>query len=181
MKDRDAHIIKGIRAGRESAFELLFKEFYRPLSVFALRYVSDLAIARDIVQNFFVHLFENRKSIIISSSLESYLYQSVRNRCLNHIKRVKTQKQHLDQYHDERKSFEDMEERIQETELEHTIFKIIESLPPQCQKVFSLSRVKGLSNSEIADQLNISKRTVETQISKALKVLRDKLGKLSLQ
>jgi RNA polymerase sigma-70 factor (ECF subfamily) len=85
LKNREVHIIKGIRAGRESAFEELFKDYYRPLSVFALRYVPDLELAKEIVQGFFVHLYENRKSIIISNSLESYLYQSVRNRCLNHI------------------------------------------------------------------------------------------------
>jgi len=178
---RDAHIIKGIRAGRESAFEQLFADYYRPLSIFALKYVSDLEIAKEIVQVFFVHLFESRKTIVISNSLESYLYQSVRNRCLNHIRKMKTHKHHEDQYHLEQESYETMEEKIQVIELEHAIFKIIASLPPQCQKIFKLSRVNGLSNSEIAGQLGISKRTVETQISNALKALRNKLGKLTVK
>jgi len=180
LKNRDVHIIKGIRAGRESAFEILFKDYYRPLSVYALKYVSDLELAKEIVQSFFVHLYEKRKSVIISTSLESYLYQSVRNRCLNHITQKKTQKQHLDQFHMNQETSETIEENIQATELEHAIFKIIASLPPQCQRIFNLSRVKGLSNSEIAVQLDISKRTVETQVSNALKALRNKLGDLSL-
>ena len=181
MKNRDVHIIKGIRAGLESAFEELFKDYYRPLSVFALRYVPDLELAKEIVQGFFVHLYENRKSIIISNSLESYLYQSVRNRCLNHIEQKKTHKQHLDQYNLRQETSEEIEEKIQATELEHTIFQIIASLPPQCQRIFNLSRVKGLSNGEIAVQLDISKRTVETQISYALKALRNKLGDLPVK
>jgi RNA polymerase sigma-70 factor (family 1) len=181
LKNRDVHIIKGIRAGRESAFEVLFKDYYRPLSVFALRYMSDLELAKEIVQGFFVHLYENRKSIIITNSLESYLYQSVRNRCLNHIRQKKTQKQHLDQFNLKQETSENLEEKIQATELEHIIFQIIASLPPQCQRIFNLSRVKGLSNSEIAVQLDISKRTVETQISNALKALRNTLGDLPVK
>ena len=178
MKDSETHIIKGIRAGRESAFDQLFQEYYRSLSVFALKYISDLEVAKEIVQDLFVHLYENRKSLFISTSLESYLYQSVRNRCLNQIKQQKTQKKHLDQYQSEQESTVDLEDLIRETELEHHIFKVVSSLPPQCQNIFNMSRVKGLSNSEIAEQLNISKRTVETQISNALKVLREKLGNL---
>jgi len=72
-----------------------------------------------------------------------------------------------------------MEARIRETELEHQIFLIVDSLPPQCRNIFTLSRVKGLSNGEIAEKLQISKRTVETQISNALKTLRTKLKHLN--
>ena len=179
MKDSETHMIKGIRAGRESAFNQLFQDYYRPLSVFALKYVSDLESAKEIVQDLFVHLYETRQSIMITNSLESYLYQSVRNRCLNQIKQQHTRKMHLDQYHSEKDTAEDMEARIRETELEHTIFQIVSGLPAQCKRIFKMSRVKGLSNSEIAEQLKISKRTVETQISNALKILRDKLGDLS--
>ncbi|MCP4310543.1 MAG: RNA polymerase sigma-70 factor [Bacteroidetes bacterium] len=179
MKNTETNIIKGIRAGRESAFEELFNEYYRPLSVFGLKYVKDLEIAKEIVQNLFVHLYDNRQTLLITSSLESYLYQSVRNRCLNQIKQEQTHKKHLDQYQSEQDEAEDMEARLRETELEHRIFKIIESLPPQCRNIFTLSRVQGLSNAEIAEKLEISKRTVETQISNALKVLRSKLTDLT--
>ena len=171
-------MIRSLRSGRESAYDKLFRDYYRPLSVFALKYVSDLDLAREIVQNLFVHLYENRSSLIITTSLESYLYQSVRNRCLNYIKQRKTQKEHLANYNSEQDGTEDLEATIRENELEHTIFKIIDSLPSQRQNVFKMSRVNGLSNSEIAEKLNISKRTVETHISHALKILREKLGDL---
>jgi RNA polymerase sigma-70 factor (family 1) len=171
-------MIRSLRSGRESAYDKLFRDYYRPLSIFAVKYVSDLDLAREIVQNLFVHLYENRSSLVITTSLESYLYQSVRNRCLNQIKQRKTQKEHLENYSSDQEGAEDLEAIIRENELEHAIFKIVDSLPPQRQNVFIMSRVNGLSNSEIAAKLNISKRTVETHISHALKILREKLGDL---
>lgn len=176
MKDSDKHIIKGIRAGRESTYASLFNEFYRPLSVFATGYVNDMETAREIIQDLFVTIYENRKSLVISTSLRSYLFQAVRNRCLNHIKHLHVKRKHLDQISVEQESTEDLEARIMETELEHRIFKIVDGLPPKCQEIFRMSRVNGLSNKEIAEKFQISIRTVETQISNALKVLRKKLG-----
>ena len=168
-------MVNGIRAGHESAFDQLFKEYYRPLSVFALKYVPDLETAKEIVQDLFVHLYENRRSLVISTSLQSYLYQSVRNRCLNLIKQQKTHRDHMDHLKLEQETTEDIEARIWETELEHQVFRIVSGLPARCREIFNLSRVKGLSNSEISKKLDISKRTVETQISNALKALRQNL------
>ncbi len=171
-------MIRGLKSGRESAYDQLFRDYYRPLTVFAMKYVSELEVAREIIQNLFVHIYETRSTLLITTSLDSYLYQSVRNRCLNQIKQWKTQKDHLERYKAEKDGAEDLEATIRENELEHAIFKIIDSLPSQRQRVFTMSRVHGLSNSEIAGKLNISKRTVETHISHALKTLRDKLGDL---
>jgi RNA polymerase sigma-70 factor (family 1) len=137
--------------------------------------VLDLDTGKEIVQDFFVHLYEIRSSVVITVSLESYLYQSVRNRCLNHIKQHQNQEKHLAQLQKEDESMEDIEADVERAELEHKIFRIIENLSPQCRRIFQLSRVQGLKNKEIAEQLNISKRTVETQISNALKALRSKL------
>ena len=179
MKNSETHIIEGIRAGRESTFRELFADYYRPLSVFALKYTGDLETAKEIVQELFVHLYQTRLTLFVSSSLKSYLFQAVRNRCLNHIKQNQTRRKHLDEYQAEQDHSVDMEARIRETELEHQIFLIVDSLPPQCRNIFTLSRVKGLSNGEIAEKLQISKRTVETQISNALKTLRTKLKHLN--
>ncbi len=169
-------MIKGIRAGHEKSYARLFELYYRPLSVFALKYVNNLDIAKEIVQNLFVHLFENRQSLLISTSLESYLYQSIRNRCLNHIKQEQVHKTHMTNISITQKSAEDLEEIIRATELEHRIFHIISELPPRCREIIVLSRVHGQKNKEIAQRLDISIRTVETQISNALKVLRKRLG-----
>lgn len=168
-------MIKGLRTGRESTYEQLFKEFYQPLSVFACNYLEDLEAGKEVVQELFVHLYEKRKTLVITSSLKSYLYQSVRNRCLNHIKHQQVKQAHQDHMKTQFETADSLEDIIRESELEHLIFKVVEQLPPQCRKIFTMSRVNGLSNGEIAEQLELSKRTVETQISNALKVLREKI------
>ena len=169
-------MIKGIRAGKENTYAMLFDRFYRPLSVFASNYTDDLETAKEIVQDLFVSIYENRKSLVITTSLKSYLFQSVRNRCLNHIKHIQVERKHLQQVFQDQESTEDLNAKIEETELEYRIFQIISELPPKCQEIFRMSRVKGIKNKEIADHLHISIRTVETQISNALKALREKLG-----
>lgn len=169
-------MIKGIRKGNESSFEKLFDQYYRQLSVFAVKYLNDLETSKEIVQDLFVHIFKTRRTLIITSSLRSYLYQSVRHRCLNYLKQKQTTKSHLEQLALSEESTDELDARIFETELEHRIFQIVDKLPERCREIFTLSRIQGITNKEIASRLNISIRTVETQISKALRVLRDKLG-----
>jgi RNA polymerase sigma-70 factor (family 1) len=177
VEKSDLNRIKGIRSGRERAYEQLFAEYYRPLSLFAVRFVGDLETGKEIVQDLFVSLYENRKSILITTSLRSYLYQSVRNRCLNHLKHIQVDRKHLDNLKLKQESSEDLHAAMEKTELECRIFQIVSDLPPRCREIFTKSRVNGMKNKEIAELLDISVRTVETQISNALKVLREKLGK----
>ena len=169
-------MIKGLRSGRDSAYEQLFKEYYKPLAVFASTYVEDIETGKEIVQDLFVHLYEKRRALAINSSIKSYLFKSVRNRCLNHIKHQQVVKMHHDQMKPVVEESENLEDLIRETELEHMVSKVVDQLPPKCKRIFTMSRVSGLSNGEIAQELEISKRTVETQISNALKVLREKLN-----
>lgn len=176
MNKNESHTIKGLRTGSESSYEELFEAYYRPLAIFAMKYVGDLEIAKEIVQDFFVHLYENRRALVITTSLKSYLYRSIRNRCLNHLKHSELVRQHMSVLGQAYSSEEDPETRILETELENRIFQIVEGLPPRCREIFILSRVKGIKNKEIAAKLDISIRTVETQISLALKELRATLG-----
>jgi len=85
-RKEDHHIIEGLRSGRESAYQQLFERFYRKLVVFAMKYIGDLEVARDLVQDLFLSIYESRRSISIQTSLKSYLYSAVKNRCLNHIR-----------------------------------------------------------------------------------------------
>jgi RNA polymerase sigma-70 factor (ECF subfamily) len=175
LKDHDNKLAHGLKAGYESSYKQLFNEYYLLLSAYANKYVNDPEKAREIVQDLFVHLFEIRHSLIITTSLKSYLYRSVKNRCLNQIRHIQLQETTLENIKTEG-SFNTIEEnKMMETELEYRIFQIVSELPVQCQRIFRMSRVDGKQNREIAQILNLSKRTVETQISKALKILRNNL------
>jgi RNA polymerase sigma-70 factor (ECF subfamily) len=169
-------MVRSLRAGNEIAYATLFHEHYRPLSVFANKYLNDLDSSKELVQDLFVSMYENRKSLIINTSLKSYLYQAIKNRCLNHLKKIDVRREYQKQAAQNGESGESLEDQILLNELEHEIFKIIAQLSSKCQEVFTMSRVNGLRNQEIAAKLDISVRTVETHISNALKILREKLG-----
>ncbi len=158
------------------AFEDLFKRYYVPLVVYAGKYVQGVDIAREIVQDFFVKLYEKRASITIDVSVKSYLYRSVYNCCMNYINQKNIQEKHLKNIDQERIVEDNLENEMNSVELQYKIFEVVESLPAKCKLIFKLNRMEGLKNDEIASQLNLSKRTVETQISKALKILRKKLA-----
>jgi RNA polymerase sigma-70 factor (ECF subfamily) len=173
----DVELQQGLEDGSEKAFQELFLRYYAQLVVFARKVVIDDDLARELVQDVIVNFYEKRKEIKIHSSLKAHLYQSVRNRCLNQIKHSQIRRDHHANIYINKKSEEAyVDDKLEETELEQKIFSIIQTLPAQCKKIFEMSRFEGLSNQEIADDLNLSKRTVETQISKALKVLRKNLA-----
>lgn len=161
----------------EQRIEELFREHYSILTAYANKFLSDLDDSREIVQEVFVHLFDNREKIKIHTSAKAHLFTSVRNSCLNTIRQRKTHSTHHENIKYLSSSLSPEADKIlEQTELEHELFKIIDELPEQCQRIFKLNRLEGFTNQEIADQLGISKRTVETQISKALKTLRVKIG-----
>lgn len=162
--------------GGIGAFEQLFKRYYAPLVVYASKYVSGTDVAREIVQDFFVRLYEKRHSLSIDVSVKSYLYRSVYNSCINYINQRNIQDKHLKSIDIERNEEENLENEIFSVELQNKIAEVIEELPAKCRMVFKMNRIEGMKNEEIAIKLNLSKRTVETQISKALKILRKKLA-----
>ncbi|MFC2112436.1 RNA polymerase sigma-70 factor [Bacteroidota bacterium] len=176
MEEEELNIIKGIRSGEESAFRQLYDLYYTRLVMFARKYLDDMEIARDIVQEFFVQLYESRESLSIQTSIKSYLYSSVRNRSLNYLKHMQVRDKHQQIIKQTGNGFDqEIEEKIDAAELETRIFTIVSNLPEQCRRIYILSRVDGKPNREIADELDLSIRTVETQISKALKALRNNL------
>ena len=160
----------------KTAFELLFRFYYPGLVIFAKHIVLDIDEAEEIVQDFFVQVWDNRKNIKKSSSLKNYFFVSVKNRAFNFLKREKIREKTLN----ELKYLVETDILFQAdlfivSELQEQINRAFDKLPDRTLEIFLLSRSKGLSNGEIAAQLSLSKRTVETQISKALKILRNEL------
>ncbi|WP_439182541.1 RNA polymerase sigma-70 factor [Carboxylicivirga taeanensis] len=173
----EIELLKGIEKGDEAAYKELFLAYYTQLVVFARKVVVDDDLARELVQDVIVNFYEKRGEIKIHSSLKAHLYQSVRNRCLNQIKHSQIRRDHHAHIFQLQKNDEAyIDSMLEETELEQRINSIIQTLPSQCKRIFEMSRFDGHSNQDIADQLELSKRTVETQISKALKVLRKQLA-----
>ena len=156
-------------------FEQLFKTHYVALCHFANQLVQDMDSARDIAQKVFIKLWENRETIDPQRSVQSYLYTSVRNRCLNHIRdRKKYRSQVLDlEIMDIEITFE--EDKTGLEDLEKKIAEALSALPEKCRQVFEMSRFQELKYKDIAAQLDISEKTVEAHMSRALKTLREEL------
>jgi RNA polymerase sigma-70 factor (ECF subfamily) len=172
----DSKIAKALQQGDESVFEQVFKTYYECLCNYANTFVTDMDEAEEVVQSTFLLLWEKRAELNIQISVKSYLYQSVRNRCLNQIKHNKVRQAHGDYVkYVEGDEPVDTTQPILTHELEGLIADAVESLPPQCGKVFRLSRFEELSYAEIADQLNIAVKTVENQMGKALRIMRMQL------
>ena len=164
------------KAPPDREFELLFREYFRPLTVFAMQYVKVQAAAEDIVQDLFLYLYEKENFADQDYTDIYYLYKLVRYRCLNHLEfRNIRKKKNPEIQPNNPVNQDDPLESVQRIELEHKYLQAIEALSPKCRKVFEMSRLEGKRNQEIADELRLSKRTVETHISQALKILRKKL------
>jgi len=155
---------------------MFFRAHYQPLCNYAYTFVQDRDEAEEIVQSAFLSVWEKRESLEIRTSLKSYLYTMVRNACLNVIKHKKIKQKHVnEELAIADRSHESVSQRVYSSELEQRIQVSMEKLPEQCRLVFKLSRFEELKYAEIADQLNISVKTVENQIGKALKIMREEL------
>jgi RNA polymerase sigma-70 factor (ECF subfamily) len=165
----------------DSLFRELFDNYFTGLCLFSIKFVSNEDIAKDIVHDVFIELWKKKSEIDFSSSLKSYLFTSVRNRSLNYIRdHKKIYPEGVDQLHNEPDQESTPEEEMQRMETEGRINDAIQSIPEKSREVFELSRFENLKYWEIAKQLNISVKTVEAHMSKALQLLREKLKDLLL-
>lgn len=156
-------------------FNKLFHDYYTNLSRFAFTYVKDEAVAEGLVQEVFVNLWQ-KQEITEISSVRSFLYISVRNRALNYLRDHKTRTLHENEFALERDRDSSCEaNEYEHQQLEALVIDAIAELPEKCREIFELSRNENLTYQQIADQLNISAKTVENQISIAIKKLRIKL------
>lgn len=169
-------LITTLRAGDIAAFEMLFRTYYKSLCNYAYTFIRDREEAEEVVQSAFTNVWEKRDSLSIHTGVKPYLYAMVRNACLNQIKHEKIKQQHAAiVIADGERSAESVSRTVEASELEHRILEAMSKLPEQCRLVFKLSRFEDLKYAEIAEQLNISVKTVENQMGKALRVMREQL------
>lgn len=162
---------------RKETFEDMFRNEFKQLCVFSMKYVKDMETARGIVQDCFIYIWEKREKMDENKNLKSYLTTMIYNRSLNYLRDNKKFDKNI-------LSFEGLldvqshaaDVNIIGRELKNQIHIAIAELPEKCKEVFLLSREENLKYKEIAEYLNISVKTVENQMSKALKHLRERLG-----
>lgn len=176
MEISENQLLDTLKAGDITAFEMIFRTYYQPLCNYAYTFVQDKDEAEEIVQTTFLAVWEKKEVLEIRSTIRPYLYAMVRNACLNVIKHAKIKQQHAAvELAMGEHSVESVSRTVMAGELERRIHEAMEVLPEQCRLVFKLSRFEELKYQEIADQLNISVKTVENHMGKALKIMREQL------
>ena len=186
MPDSLIITVKELKNGNKRTFEKIFKTYYRALCFYAEGMVGEKEAAEEIVGDFFLKLWENREIIHITTSLQAYLYKGVYNNSLKylaHIKVLQKYREYAGYIIDNKDLFrlQDDNHPLSMLVSQETIQEIenaIEALPAQCKEVLMLTRLDDLSYQEVAEKLGISINTVRTQITRAMKKLRESLGKL---
>ena len=171
--DRD--LLARLREGDHEAFEAIFRQWYEPLVRSAARVLRDIGVAEELSQDVFLELWRRRETLAPDSSVAGYLMQAVRNRALNHLRHLSVQKKSVVYVEAMSEPSEPADAQVQANELQLAIRHAIADLPPRTREVFVMSRERGLRYSEIADALGVSVKAVEANMSRALRILREKL------
>lgn len=176
-KYTDMDLVKRLQESDEEALTIIYKAYWEVMYLAAYNLVKDRSVCEDIVQEVFISLWQRRAKLQIKVSLKSYLYTSTVYKVYDHFsKNKKMAKEELFDNFENKIETSNPETKLMHEELIHLLDSIIDTLPDKCKEVYKLSRENMLSNKEIAEQLNISQRTVEGHISKALKILKESLG-----
>ena len=173
---QEAMWIARLRTGDQGAFDAIFRANYAALVAFADGILRDHDAAEEVVQDVMVELWRRRDSLVIESTLRAYLHRAVRNRALNHIRHVRVVRAASPAIAERTAEPTPADARAIQSEMQIALARAVESLPPRCREVFELSRERGLSYAEIADTMEISVKTVEAQMGKALRILREQLA-----
>ena len=176
MEFQDEQIALRLSKRDEAAFEQVFKTHYKNLHAYAFTILKDEDEAEEMVQQVFFKLWERSEHLSFSGPIAAYLYRAVHNESLNFIKHQKVKAGHqLQVAYSMKNKSEQASPKMIRKELENKFREALNELPEQCRTVFQLSRFEDMKYKEIADKLDISVKTVENHMGKALKLLRTKL------
>ena len=180
IQEREQTWIRGVQDGEERAFEDMFRAYYPRLCRFAAEYVESETRARDLVQDVFLRIWERRAEWTVRRSLKAYLYRAVRNRALNAVRKRDTRHEVEDdlKYTTDGRTRGAAVEAVHAGGLSEDVEAAIQALPERRRTAFLLHRRHGLTYREIANAMDIAPKTVENQIGRALKALRDELAPL---
>ena len=176
MEFKDEHIALRLIKRDEAVFEQVFKTHYKNLHAYALTMLKDDDEAEEMVQQVFFKLWERAEHLSFSGSIAAYLYRAVHNESLNFLKHQKVKSaHHMHVAYSMKNKSEQVHGKMMTKELEKKFREALSELPEQCRTVFQMSRFEEMKYKEIADKLEISIKTVENHMGKALKLLRTKL------
>ncbi|MBI5218001.1 MAG: RNA polymerase sigma-70 factor [Bacteroidia bacterium] len=177
--DIEIHLLKLLQHDEGKAVELLFNMYYAPLCKRVNRIINNCVVSEDIIQDVFYSFWEKRKRIKIDLSVSAYLNRMALNAAFTYIRKVKhVSIQELNEqmaYTSKLVNREKCDENYMFRELQEKVCRLVESLPPKCKLIFTMSRYEEMSNRQIAEQLSISVKTVENQMTKALRIFRNNL------
>lgn len=168
--------IKQLCAGEESAYKIFFDEYYQIFAHFAMRYINDPEICKDILHDILLDLYCHKRTFPNLNSLKSFLFRSIKNRCLNHLYHKKAEGRYIQETHSEQDDELFLDYIIQE-EVYFLMHKSIRELPDQIQKIYELS-LNGKSNEEIAQELSLSLDSVKAYKKRGKQILKEKLKNL---
>jgi RNA polymerase sigma-70 factor (ECF subfamily) len=172
----ERELLERIRQGDEGAFDAAFRANYPSLVGMAEGMLRSRAVAEEIVQDVMLAVWRRRDSLPIEESLKAYLFRATRNRALNHLRHARVERQGEPYAAGATEKAPAAPSLLEEEEIDVAVREAIGELPERCREVFELSRVHGLRYAEIASALGISVKTVEAQMGKALRILRDRLA-----
>ena len=176
QEDSELLIRKTFTENPKEGCELLFRLYYRAMCTHAVRFVFSKEVAEDLVSDIFFRFWEKESYLVVTTSYRAYLFQSVRNRAYNYLSNDLRKSDSLLAVNSAKIQTSDSPEQIMQLEeLHHSIDVLIASLLPRCRKIFLMNRFEGRKSKEIAAELNLSVRTVETHIFKALGILKNGL------
>ena len=165
-----------VRSGDPKAFEQLFRSYYSDLCSYLRTIVNELEVIEEIVQDLFVYIWENRKIFSPRGNLKSYLFKAVRNKAINYYKHETVKRHSIEElkliYFS---GIGDVEKQFDANEINQLITKSVTLLPEKCREIFTLVKFNGLTYQETAEVLNLSVKTIENQMGRALKKLRESL------
>ena len=168
-------VIGQIAKGNEDAFDKLFAHFYEPLCRFAFSLLKDFDKSQSLVQNVFVKIWDKRQALSTVKNISSYLFSLTRNECIDYL-RTNKRITPLDDDFTDTSGEDTTEHALRLNELNEQILRGTTYLPARCRQVFELSRFEALNNREIADEMGITVKAVEANLTRALKFLRSFLG-----
>jgi RNA polymerase sigma-70 factor (family 1) len=169
-------LVERLKSGDPDAFSFIFSTYFRDMVFFAYSFTHELNTAEDIVQDTFVNLWEDREKLNVLVSLRSFLLKTIQNKCIDWHRHKKVLNNHSTFIIDNSPLYDyDTDNYVLRSELENIIENAVVTLPENIKEAFEMNRYEGLKYQEIAVRLNVSVRTVEVRISKALDLLRKKL------